>query len=138
MIKIIEHIPTAEEYNKVSLNVGWGVRPDEIVTLALQNTLISVCAYDDGELVGYGRIIGDGATFLYVQDVMVKKEYQSQKIGTGIIKKLLECMEKYWKINPSIRLYLGAALGKEDFYKPFGFVVREEVGLGPGMIYRKK
>ena len=46
-IKYIERIPTADEFNTLTDAVGWGVRDDKIVEVALENTLFSLCAYDD-------------------------------------------------------------------------------------------
>ena len=67
-----------------------GNKKENIVEEALNNTLYSLCAYNGDKLIGYGRIIGDKTIFLYIQDIMVIPEYQSQKIGTGIMNKLIE------------------------------------------------
>ena len=53
-----------------------------------------------------------------------------------IIDKLKNKVLEYKKINPYLRLYLGASLGKEEFYKKCGFITREEAGLGSGMILK--
>ena len=134
MIKYIEHIPSAEEFNYLTNSVGWGIRKNNIVDESLKNTLYSLCVYDDDKLIGYGRIIGDKTIFLYIQDVMVIPEYQNKHIGTGIVKNLLEQINTYKKINPDIRTYLGASKGKESFYKKFGFISRPNEDLGSGMI----
>ena len=84
--------------------------------------------------MGSGRIIGDKTIFLYIQDVMVEPMHQHQKIGTEIMNRLLKKVEEYQKINPHIRVYLGASKGRESFYQKFGFVTREEANLGKGMI----
>lgn len=52
------------------------------------------------------------------------------------MEKLITKVKKYSKINPYLRLYLGASFGKEKFYKTCGFITREEAGLGEGMIYK--
>ena len=101
---------------------------------ALSNTLYSVTLYDEDKLIGFGRIIGDKTMFLYIQDVMVIPSYQGKKIGTKIMNKLLEKVMEYKKVNPGIRTYLGASLGKEDFYKRFGFTTRKDASLGEGMV----
>lgn len=134
MIKYIEYTPTAKEYNYLTKSVGWGIRDENIVEEALNNTLYSLCVFDEDKLIGYGRIIGDKTIFLYIQDVMVIPEYQGKNIGTGIINNILEKIKEYKKVNPYIRVYLGAAKGKDGFYKKFGFKTREEVDLGPGMV----
>ena len=134
MIKYIEHIPSAEEFNYLTNSVGWGIRKNNIVDESLKNTLYSLCVYDDDKLIGYGRIIGDKTIFLYIQHIMVVPEYQSNHIGTGIMKNLLKKINGYKKINPNIRTYLGASKGKESFYEKFGFISRPNEDLGAGMI----
>ena len=134
MIKYLERIPSAEEFNYLTNSVGWGTRDNFIVEEALKNTLYSLCVYDDNKLIGYGRIIGDKTIFLYIQDIMVVPEYQNKHIGTGIMENLLNRINEFKKINPNIRTYLGASKGKECFYEKFGFISRPNEDLGPGMI----
>lgn len=134
MIKYIEKTPSPTEFNYLTNSVGWGTRSDEIVAEALNNTLYSLCVYDDDKLIGYGRIIGDKTIFLYIHDIMVIPEYQNQSIGTQIMNNLLQQINLYKKINPNIRTYLGASKGKEPFYEKFGFISRPNKDLGAGMI----
>lgn len=71
---------------------------------------------------------------MYIQDVMVIPEYQSRKIGTMIMNKLLEKIHELKRENPNLRAYLGATKNKENFYEKFGFVKRIDANLGYGMI----
>lgn len=134
MITYVQTIPSTDEYNQLSESVGWGVNNKVLVEKALSNSLYTVCAYDDSRIVGFGRLIGDEVMFLYIQDVMVLPEYQGRKIGTDIMEHLIGKVNELKKTSPGIRTYLGAASGKDGFYKKFGFVTREEAGLGAGMI----
>lgn len=134
---IKENIKNVEEFNYLYDTVGWGHYDNQISKKALENTIYSVSIYEDNTIIGYGRIIGDGICFLYIQDIMVVPEFQSKKIGTTIMNKLLEKIETIKKENPSLRVYLGATKGKEEFYKKLGFVTRKEYGLGEGMILNK-
>lgn len=135
-LKYIERTPTSEEHNMLSEAVGWGTRDANIVEEALRHTLYSLCVYDDNKLVGYARLIGDKTIFMYIHDVMVIPEYQKKKIGTGIMEHLLAKIEEYKKVNPELRVYLGAAKNKEPFYEKFGFVARPNENLGAGMILK--
>lgn len=134
MIEYRKNIPTVEEFNYLNEKVGWGKRNNEVVKEALRNTLSAICVYDNEEIIGSARIIGDKTIFLYVCDVMVIPEYQGKKIGTKIMNRIVDIINEYKKINPNIRVYLGASKGKEDFYKNFGFKTRQEVNLGEGMV----
>ena len=134
-VKYINKTPTVDDFNQLTEVVGWGRRENVIVEEALRCTLYSVCVYDEDKLIGYGRIIGDKTIFLHIHDVMVRPEYQGVGIGTGIMNNILEKVNEYRKVNPGIRVYLGASKGKEGFYEKFGFVGRPNESLGAGMVW---
>ena len=134
MIRYSKEKISVEDFNYLNEKVGWGKRENIVVKQALDNTLYSITVYDDKKVIGYGRIIGDKTIFLYIQDIIVIPEYQGNKIGTEIMNKLLKKIDEYKKINPEIRTYIGPSLGRESFYKKFGFKTRKEAGLGEGMV----
>ncbi len=134
MIKIKENINNVKEFNLLYDAVGWGCYDEKTSKKAMSNTFYSVSIYDDDKIIGYGRIIGDEICFLYIHDIMVLPDYQSQKIGTKIMEQLLKKINDVKKENPSLRVYLGASKNREGFYKKFGFITREEADLGAEMI----
>lgn len=67
---------------------------------------------------------------------MVISSYQRKGIGSMVMNNLLEKVNDIKKNNSFVRVYLGASLGKEGFYKRFGFIDRKEAGLGSGMILK--
>lgn len=134
MISIKENVNSIEEFNYLYDAVGWGSYDEKVSEKALANTMYSVSVYDDDKIIGYGRIIGDGICFLYINDVMVAPKYQNKKIGSQIMNKLLEKVNQIKIENPYVRVYLGASKGKEKFYERFGFITREDADLGSGMI----
>ena len=133
---IKENVKSIDEFNLLYDAVGWGAYNDNITKQALDNTYYSISIYDEDKIIGYGRLIGDTICFMYIHDVMVLPEYQNKKIGTLIMNKLLDKVHELKKINPDMRVYLGASKGKENFYKHFGFIERKDVDLGAGMILK--
>ena len=134
MIRYSKEKISVDDFNYLNEKEGWGKRENIVVKEALDNTLYSITVYDDKKVIGYGRIIGDKTIFLYIQDIIVIPEYQGNKIGTEIMNLLLKKINEYKKINPEIRTYIGPSLGRESFYKKFGFKTRKEAGLGEGMV----
>ena len=130
-----ETVNSVEEFNFLYDNVGWGCYDDEVSEVALKNTLYSVSVYENDEIIGYGRLIGDGACFLYIHDIMVRVDHQGKKIGTLVMNKLMDKVREYKKFNPYVRVYLGASKNREGFYEKFGFISRRDADLGEGMIY---
>ena len=138
MIKIIENSKDVNEFNYLYEEVGWRAYSYECSKKALDNTLYSISIYDEDKIIGFGRIIGDGICFIYIHDLMVVPNFQSQGIGSMIMTKLLEKIKEIKAENPSVRTYLGASTGKEGFYEKFGFIKREDAGLGSGMVLLSK
>lgn len=137
MIHIKENNKNVDEFNLLYDSVGWGAYSKEISKKSLDNTFYSISVYDGDNIIGYGRLIGDTICFLYIQDIMVISEYQSKKIGTMIMNKLLEKINKLKKENPDLRVYLGASKNRESFYEKFGFIKRIDADLGYGMILKQ-
>lgn len=137
MIHIKENNKNADEFNLLYDSVGCGSYSKEISKKSLDNTFYSISVYDGDNIIGYGRLIGDTICFLYIQDIMVIPEYQSKKIGTMIMNKLLEKINKLKKENPDLRVYLGASKNRESFYEKFSFIKRTDADLGYGMILKQ-
>ena len=45
------------------------------------------------DVVGMGRIVGDGAIYFYIQDVAVKPEHQGRGVGRQIMEHLLAYLQ---------------------------------------------
>jgi Acetyltransferases len=131
-VNIITRTVTAEEFIDMRKSVGWNYPDSEIVERGLNNTLFSVCAEVENTIVAYGRIIGDGAFTLYIQDIMVKPNYQRTGIGMAIMTEIMAHINNSY--GKGTMVCLMAAKGKEDFYKKFNFIERPNEHFGAGMI----
>jgi len=137
-IRYIEEAPRIKDYNNLISAVGWGEYKKEIMEKAFRNSLYFISAYDEEKLIGMARIVGDGVIFTYIQDVSVHPDYQGKNIGREIMSRILEKISEYRCDNPKINTYLFSVKGKENFYRKFGFILREENDLGPGMSLKIK
>jgi GNAT superfamily N-acetyltransferase len=120
--EIIEKIPTVREYQFLRASVGWRNYSETAVERSLQNSLYSLCAIDRNTVVGFGRLVGDGHLYFYLQDIMVLPEYQGHGIGYGITEKI----DLYVKsiAPPGAFFGLMAAAGAAGLYEKFGFQPR--------------
>lgn len=80
-----------------------------------------------------GRLIGDGALYFYVQEIVVHPNYQDKGIGTAIINKLLAYINDHLQERERVSVGLIAAQGKESFYQQFGFKGLPHEFSGAGM-----
>jgi GNAT superfamily N-acetyltransferase/predicted enzyme related to lactoylglutathione lyase len=119
-IRLIERIPTTEEYNTLIKAVNWKTN-DELVVAVLKAPLYAVVAEDieTNKVIGCVLLLGDHASFYYVKDMMVHPEYQAKRIGSALMKKLNEWLEKNASDDALVGLYTGPNLA--HFYSQFGF-----------------
>ena len=134
MITLKENTITVKDYLKIRSRVGWIELKEEQATKALENSLYVVGAYDGDQLVGMGRIVGDGAVICYVQDLIVIPDKQHTGIGSMVLEKLMQYVESLRIEKSQMMLCLMCAKGRESFYEQHGFIARPTDNLGPGMI----
>lgn len=72
---------------------------------------------EEGKLVGVLRAVGDGASILFIQDILVYPEYQHQGIGTKLLQLTLE---KYKNVY-QIQLATDDSKKTVSFYESNGF-----------------
>ena len=133
-IVLSEKLPDKKEYFALFETTGWnqsyGASPDEL-ELANRNSWFTLSAYDDGKLVGFGRLVTDHVLHAMIFDMIVLPEYQGKGIGTTIIKTLVKKCTDH-----GIRdIQLFCAKGKRGFYERNGFEVRAPDA--PGMQLKK-
>jgi len=68
---------------------------DEILSRIVSLSFAFVVATDpDGQWIGMGRIISDGISDAYLQDIVVLPGWRDKGVGSAIVKKLLDiCKE---------------------------------------------
>ena len=100
--------------------VGWTnyTQNPEMLEAAFENSLHVLAAFtEEGILVGVLRAVGDGASILFIQDILVTPEYQHQGIGTKLLQQTLE---KYKNVY-QIQLTTDNSMKKISFYESNGF-----------------
>lgn len=121
--------PTYAEYTKLREAVGWRRTDESASRTAFRNSLFSVIALEDGEVVGLGRVIGDGGLYFYIQDLIVHPGFQQKGLGKELMGALLAYIEA--NARPGAFVGLMAAKGLQGYYASFGFKARPEDA--PGM-----
>lgn len=134
MIEIKENVLALDTYLYLRREVGWKRLSDRQAQTAIDHCLYNVVAYEDGQPIGMGRVIGDGAVVCYIQDLVILPDYQGRGIGHMIIEKLIAYVESITEDGTEMMLCLMCAKGREGFYKKHDFMARPTQNLGPGMI----
>jgi GNAT superfamily N-acetyltransferase len=91
-----------------------------------------VCLYDDGKIIGMGRIVGDGSIYFYLQDVIVMPSYRGCGYGKLIVEELVKYVTSLKHDNSFVGLM--SAIGTKEFYNKLGFTERPSERPGMSMI----
>jgi ribosomal protein S18 acetylase RimI-like enzyme len=83
--------------------------------LVFRNSLYRSFVFDEGELVGAGRVLADGRDCAYLCDVAVRPSHQGRGLGRDIVQRLVAVSRSHRKI------ILYAVPGREGFYEKLGF-----------------
>lgn len=132
-VEYIDEAPTLEEYKEMRRAVNFMVLSDRIAGNALSNAFHITTVRDNGRAIGMIRVLSDGSYANFITDVMVIPEYQKQGIGRELMRRTVEFMKSTLEPGETIVLYLMSAIGKEEFYKQFGFRERPNEVWGAGM-----
>lgn len=127
-----ENALSCEEYCRLREDVGWMNFSKPQTKKLLGNSLYVVAAYEDGQAVGMGRLIGDGLYYMIV-DVVIHPGYQRMGIGSKIFSMLIEYVDKEVPNEGCASVQLIAEKGKEPFYEERGFDRIPNESSGSGM-----
>ena len=105
LFKIKPGTPSVEEFLSLRGSVEMGTRSVEGAKKGLGNELFGALLYlkDGGELVGMGRVVGDGGTVFHICEMVVKPEWQKKGGGTRIMDALMNFINE--DINTIIMPY---------------------------------
>ena len=93
--------------------VGWTnyTNQPQMLEQALSHSLATYLARDGEKIVGLVRLVGDGFSSVFVQDLIVLPSYQRQGIGSNLMKEALADYKDAYQIQ----------LGTEETEKTLGF-----------------
>lgn len=119
-IQLIERFPEVDEYCRLRSEAGMSPKTRQAARKGLPNTLYGVSLRHGDEVVGMGRIIGDGGCFYSIVDLAVAPPYQGRGLGQRIMKALAEWLRA--NAEPSAYVTLVADGEARHLYAKYGFV----------------
>lgn len=111
--------PTPKLHQQLRVKAGMPKRSDSATIKGLSNTLFGVCLYRNEEIVGMGRVVGDGGMVFHLVDIVVDPDCQGLGLGKLIMEHLMD-----WVLNEADEtaiISLIADIPADGLYKHFGF-----------------
>ena len=114
------------EIRRLYTEVGWTAYTENMPVLeqGYKNSLLVLAAYESDELLGIIRVVGDGFTIVFIQDILVFPSAQRKGVGTALLKAALE---RYPDVR-QIELTTDNTSKTVAFYKSLGFSEFSEIG----------
>ena len=119
------------EYNEAEIlglyaSVGWTAYTDDPAALrnGFANSLLTLAAYEEAALAGLIRVVGDGHTIVFVQDILVRPQFQRRGIGSVLLQAVLNRYAGVWQIE----LFTDDTPETAAFYRSMGFRELTELG----------
>ena len=120
------------EYNEAEIlglyaSVGWTAYTDDPAALrnGFANSLLTLAAYEEAALAGLIRVVGDGHTIVFVQDILVRPQFQRRGIGSVLLQAVLN---RYAGVR-QIELLTDDTPETAAFYRSMGFRELTELGF---------
>lgn len=116
----------ASEIHDLYSSVGWTAYTDqpEVLKKGFENSLLTLAAYEDQQLWGIIRIVGDGHTVILVQDILVYPKQQRKGIGSALLQAVLD---RYSHVR-QIQLVTDDTEKTIAFYRSMGFRKMSDLG----------
>ena len=114
MIKIIKETSVSiDDVLPLYQAVGWTnyTNQPQMLSQSLTHSLAIYLAHDGEKIVGLVRLIGDGFSSVFVQDLLVLPSYQRQGIGSTLMKQALSDYKDAYQVQ----------LATEETEKTLGF-----------------
>ena len=127
--------PDPDEYRRLRVAAGLSPKTREAAETGLPGTLYAVCVRNANQLVGMGRIVGDGGLNYEIVDMAVAPGYQRRGIGYRIMELLMAGLDEHAPESAYVSLI--ADHGAPALYEKFGFSFTAPVSVGMALTIRR-
>lgn len=106
-------------------SVGWisYTRNSDTLRRAYEHSLITLAAYNENNLLGIIRVVGDGETIIFIQDLIVRPQHQRKGIGTALLREILD---RFYHVR-QIQLTADNDPALINFYSSQGFQLLTDI-----------
>lgn len=109
-------------------NVGWVayLQDKDRLFSAFENSLYLLGAFDNEQMIGFARVVGDGEHVILVQDLIVISEWQNRGIGSCLFDKVKDRFQ-------AVRMFMVVTdienKRNNVFYQKFGMKKLNQYGM---------
>ena len=121
--QLVVATPSADDYRRLRVAAGLSPKSAE-----LPNTLFAVQIRKEGEVVGMGRVVGDGGLFYQVVDIAVEPAHQGQGLGKAIVERIVDHLRQTAPVGAYVSLIADGEAWR--LYAQYGFKPTAPASIG--------
>ena len=124
-----------EEILSLYKAVGWTAytKDTEALRRGYEHSLLILAACQGSDLLGIIRVVGDSATIVFIQDILVYPEHQGKGVGSALLRAVLDRFAGVRQIE-LVTDHTEKTIG---FYRSMGFRALSELGCCGFMKYQQ-
>ncbi|WP_127531789.1 GNAT family N-acetyltransferase [Paenibacillus kobensis] len=132
-LSVLHEIPEPEEYVSLRAAAGLSPKPVSVARDALRRSIFAVVLRrSDQQLIGMGRLIGDGGCFFQIVDIAVDPSCQGKGYGKLIMSEITNYLDGNMPQGAFVSLI--ADVPADQLYQQYGFEYTHPKSVG---MYRK-
>lgn len=131
-----DETPSEADYLRLRIVSGLTPKTAEGAAAGLPNTLFAVVVRDGEDVVGMGRLIGDGRLFYQVVDMAVMPEHQGRGLGKAIMQRLVDHIDSTAPAGAYVSLIADGEANK--LYAQYGFKPTAPRSIGMAFVVPRR
>nr|WP_321524682.1 GNAT family N-acetyltransferase [uncultured Cohaesibacter sp.] len=124
--------PPLTDFLRLREITGLTVYSEEAARAGLKGTVAAATIYHGDDVVGIGRLVGDGGCVFVICDIAVDPAHQGNGLGKAIMASLMDYVNR--ELKPKAYVTIIADIPANRLYEQFGF--EETAPESVGMAYR--
>ena len=120
-------VPAVEDYCRLRRVAGLTPRSETAAKAGLPNTVVGVVVRQGAEVVGMGRVMGDGLCYQVV-DIAVEPAHQGRGLGKAIVARLMQALRQIAPAEAYVSLIADG--DARHLYAQYGFSPTAPASIG--------
>ena len=130
-VVVVEETISPAEFIEFRKLMGSPDVDSETARKTVSGALYTVCLREDGRLLGFARVVGDGVLYFYISDVIVHPVLRGGGYGVRLMNSVVEYLK--CSARAGAMVVVVPLAGRESFYERFGFRRCPDGCFGAGM-----
>nr|WP_321482085.1 GNAT family N-acetyltransferase [uncultured Cohaesibacter sp.] len=126
--RLEKQTPPLEDFLRLRKITGLTVYSEEAAREGLKGTIAAATIYYGDQVVGIGRLVGDGGCVFVICDIAIDPAHQGKGLGKAIMASLMDYVRSELKSKAYVSLI--ADLPADKLYEQFGFEATAPASIG--------